>query len=61
MIGDRIKTDIKGGKIIGAKTILFENGFFVKENKKSGIKPDYVVKDLEEILDIILSSQDREW
>ncbi|MCK4637553.1 MAG: HAD-IA family hydrolase [Methanomicrobia archaeon] len=61
VIGDRIKTDIRGGKIIGAKTILFENGFFVKENRKSDIKPDYVVKDLEEILDIILSSQDREW
>ncbi|RLF99266.1 hypothetical protein DRN58_05430 [Thermococci archaeon] len=53
MIGDRIKTDIEGGKFIGAKTILFENGLFIKENRKSDVKPDYVIKDLRDILNII--------
>ena len=53
LIGDRIKTDITGGKFIGAKTILFNNGLFIKENRKSDIKPDYVVKNLKDILSII--------
>jgi len=60
MIGDRIKTDIEGGKFIGAKTILFENGLFIKENRKSDVKPDYVIKDLEEILRIIPTFQGHE-
>jgi len=52
VVGDRAYTDIKGGKSIGARTILFKNGFFNNSNNFD-IKADHTISDLRELVDII--------
>ncbi|MFC1501497.1 D-glycero-alpha-D-manno-heptose-1,7-bisphosphate 7-phosphatase [Elusimicrobiota bacterium] len=58
MIGDRI-SDIIAGSLAGCKTIQILSGKHIEKMIESDIKntekitPDYVVKDLKEILDII--------
>jgi 4-nitrophenyl phosphatase len=53
MLGDRLETDIQGGKNAGMKTILVETGV---DNQASvvtkGIQPDLVVRDLPELVAI---------
>lgn len=50
IIGDGMKTDIKGGAEAGLKTILTLTGISSREDvKKSRRKPDYVIKDLSEL------------
>ena len=53
MLGDRLETDIQGGKNTGMKTILVETGV---DNQASvvtkGIQPDLVVRDLPELVAI---------
>jgi len=45
IIGDRIETDVKMGKMIGAKTALVLTGVTSREDvKKSKMKPDYVLE-----------------
>ncbi len=47
VVGDSLKTDIKGGKQAGMKTILTLTGISSREDaKKFRHKPDYVIKDL---------------
>lgn len=47
VIGDRLDTDISGGKKAGMTTILSLTGSTdISELKKSRIKPDYVINDL---------------
>ena len=47
VIGDSLKTDIKGGNRAGAGTVLVLTGITVRGDvKKSGYKPDYVIEDL---------------
>ncbi len=47
IIGDRLDTDILGGKRAGIKTILALSGSTKADDvSKSGIKPDYVIDDL---------------
>lgn len=55
VIGDQIDVDVLAGKRINATTVLVLSGVTTKENlnekiKELGIKPDYVLKDLSEIL-----------
>jgi glycerol 3-phosphatase-2 len=51
MIGDRLDTDILGGKNAGLSTILVLSGSTKKEDlEDSEIKPDYVINDLRDIL-----------
>ena len=51
MIGDRLDTDILGGKNAGLSTILVLTGSTKKEDlKDSEIKPDYVINDLRDLL-----------
>lgn len=51
MLGDRLETDIQGGKNAGMKTILVETGIDNQETVISkGIQPDLVVKDLLELI-----------
>ena len=51
IIGDRLDTDILGGKIAGISTILTLSGSTKKEDVKiSEIKPDYVIDDLRGLL-----------
>jgi len=51
IIGDRIDTDILGGKIAGISTILALSGSTKREDVKiSEIKPDHVINDLRDLL-----------
>lgn len=51
IIGDRLDTDILGGKIAGISTVLSLSGSTKKEDLKiSEVKPDYVIKDLRGLL-----------
>ena len=50
MIGDSLSADIKGGKNAGIKTIWFD---YFNLGSDNGINPDFVVKRLQEIKNII--------
>lgn len=51
VIGDSLETDIKGGKNARMKTVLTLTGISsLPDVKKSRLKPDYVIKDLSELL-----------
>lgn len=53
MLGDRLETDIEGGKIAGMKTILIETGVDNRESTiTKGIIPDLVVSNLQELVDL---------
>jgi len=52
VIGDRLETDIAAAKRISAKSILVLTGVAKKEDvEKSREKPDYVLRDLSELLE----------
>jgi len=50
VVGDRDDTDMRGGKEIGATTILVRRGYFKSLMPKHA---DYIVKDLKEALEVI--------
>ena len=51
IVGDRLDTDIVGGKRVGIKTILVLSGSTQKDEiSKSQIKPDYIITDLRDLL-----------
>jgi glycerol-1-phosphatase len=51
IIGDRVDTDIAGGKKAGISTILALSGSTTEEDiTHSEIKPDYIIKDLRDLL-----------
>ncbi len=51
MIGDRLDTDIQGGKDAGLSTILVLSGSTKKKDlKDSDIKPDHVINNLRDLL-----------
>jgi phosphoglycolate/pyridoxal phosphate phosphatase family enzyme len=51
IIGDRLDTDITGGKKAGISTILALSGSVTEEDiENSEIKPDYIIKDLRDVL-----------
>ncbi|AEC52531.1 hypothetical protein PNA2_1616 [Pyrococcus sp. NA2] len=52
VIGDRDDTDMKGGKTIGATTILVRRGYFKGRRARHA---DFVVNDLKEALEVIKS------
>jgi ribonucleotide monophosphatase NagD (HAD superfamily) len=53
MLGDRLETDIQGGKNAGMKTILVETGVDNRETVISkGNQPDLIVKDLHELISL---------
>jgi 4-nitrophenyl phosphatase len=51
MVGDRLNTDIAGGKAAGLKTILILSGITTLEDlaQANGLQPDYVFKDISEL------------
>ena len=52
MVGDRLSTDIAGAKAAGLSTILLLSGISCREDiLESGIKPDYVFSDINELAD----------
>ena len=51
MLGDRLETDIEGGKNAGMKTILVETGVDNRETTFSkGIHPDLIISDLKDLV-----------
>ena len=51
IIGDRLDTDILGGKIAGISTVLTLSGSTKKEDVKiSEVKPDFIIDDLRGLL-----------
>ncbi|PKO07221.1 MAG: haloacid dehalogenase [Chloroflexi bacterium HGW-Chloroflexi-3] len=60
MLGDRLETDIQGGKNAGMKTILVETGVDNQETVISkGIQPDLVVEDLFELISLWVEQRSR--
>jgi len=51
IIGDSLKTDIMGGQNAGIKTCWFNP---TKTKNRSGIKPDFEVYKLEQVIDIVI-------
>jgi ribonucleotide monophosphatase NagD (HAD superfamily) len=50
MVGDRLSTDISGAKAAGLSTILLLSGISSRKDiLESGIKPDYVFADINEL------------
>ncbi|ASJ06257.1 HAD family hydrolase [Thermococcus pacificus] len=56
VVGDRDDTDMRGGKEIGATTILVQRGYFRGRTAKHA---DYVVKDLTEALEVIKREHEK--
>ncbi|HOM38924.1 MAG TPA: HAD hydrolase-like protein, partial [Spirochaetota bacterium] len=53
MIGDDIENDIKPAIEMGIKTVLVKTGKFRDEDLLKGIKPNYVVNSISDVLDFI--------
>ncbi|AHF81270.1 HAD family hydrolase [Thermococcus paralvinellae] len=56
MVGDRDDTDMKGGKAVGATTILVKRGYFKGRRAKYA---DYIVKNLTEALEVIKREHEK--
>ncbi|NJE43020.1 HAD family hydrolase [Thermococcus sp. GR6] len=56
MVGDRDDTDMRGGKDIGATTILVKRGYFKGRRPKHA---DYTVNDLLEALEVIKNEHEK--
>ncbi|NJE11029.1 HAD family hydrolase [Thermococcus sp. MAR1] len=56
MVGDRDDTDMRGGKEIGATTILVQRGYFKGRRPKHA---DYVVGNLTEALEVIRNEHEK--
>jgi FMN phosphatase YigB (HAD superfamily) len=55
VIGDRIKSEIKIGNSVGANTVWIKKGKFANEEAESDEeKPDYIISDLLEIINLDL-------
>jgi HAD superfamily hydrolase (TIGR01457 family) len=53
MIGDRLETDIEGGKRAGLKTILVLSGISTEADiERHGIRPDYIFRDIGELAQV---------
>jgi putative hydrolase of the HAD superfamily len=53
MVGDRLDIDIAGAKLAGMKTIRIKKGKYAKMKPSKEEKPDYEIKEFEELLDIL--------
>ncbi len=54
MIGDDIEADILGAKKAGLKTALVKTGKFTPSDLEKGIEPDFILEDINEVLEILL-------
>ncbi len=52
-IGDRINTDILGANDYGIGSILVKSGEYVEGDLNIGIKPDYVIEHIDQLLEIL--------
>jgi HAD superfamily hydrolase (TIGR01458 family) len=57
MLGDQLENDVQAAKYLGAETILIYTGettYPIPNN--SSIKPDYAVKDLAEVIEVLIKN-----
>ncbi|WP_169704346.1 HAD hydrolase-like protein [Candidatus Kuenenia stuttgartensis] len=55
-VGDKIDDEIAAGKTLGMITILFEHGRHYRtflQNKGMQIKPDYTIKKIADVLELV--------
>lgn len=58
MVGDRLSTDIKGGKDAGLQTILLLSGISSADDVKSeGVQPDYIFPDITVLAGYLMGKQ----
>ncbi|MEZ4516037.1 MAG: HAD-IIA family hydrolase [Chloroflexota bacterium] len=58
MVGDRLSTDIAGGRDAGLQTIMVLSGISTREEAEQGdIHPDYIVDDISAIPDLLKNGQ----
>lgn len=58
MVGDRLTTDIAGGRNAGLQTILVLSGISTREEAESGpIQPDYIFNDITELARFLTNGQ----
>ena len=54
MVGDRLSTDIAGGKAAGITTVLVLSGVSTRADiESSGIRPDHVAQDIVELTGVL--------
>lgn len=53
MVGDSLISDIEGANSVGIPTALIKKGRFYKQSEESYQKPNIVIKEIPEILDIL--------
>ena len=53
MVGDDIESDILGAQQAGLKDALVQTGKFSQSDLEKGIKPDFIIEDINELLKII--------
>jgi 4-nitrophenyl phosphatase len=59
MVGDRLNTDIAGGKAAGLTTILVLSGISTVTEAANGIQPDYIFADIGELARYLEAGQNR--
>lgn len=56
LVGDNLETDIKAGQNAGLRTVLILTGVSSgKDAEKSVVKPTWIVKDYEELIELVFS------
>lgn len=62
MVGDRLNTDIVGGKSAGLRTVLLLSGISDREDlNESPIQPDWIFSDLQELTKFLQAGQPVDW
>lgn len=53
MVGDKVATDIRGGKAMGMKTVLVKTGEFNEKDLEEGITPDFICDSVKDVVDVL--------
>jgi HAD superfamily hydrolase (TIGR01450 family) len=53
MVGDRVSTDVKGAQEFGIRSLLVKTGEFNQEDLDGGVKPDYILDSVRDLLTVL--------